>query len=75
MTDGPRIDVNDPEYDDPICAEIRQIRDDIAAEFNYDLGAIVRSMQERERHLPPERLVSLPPRSVVTGGLKAHLNS
>jgi hypothetical protein len=64
MTNGTPINVNDPEYDDPICAEIRRIRDEIAAEFNYDTGAIVRAMQERERRLPPERLVSLPPRRV-----------
>ena len=75
MTDGMPVDVNDPEYDDPICAEIRQIRDKIAAESNHDIRAIVGAMQERERHLPPDRLVSLPPRINKTAVPKVHLNS
>lgn len=38
-------------FDDPIIEEVRQIRDQLAARFNYDvkaIGAYYRAMQERE---------------------------
>ena len=35
--------------DDPIVAEIRRIRAEHAAKFNYDLEAIYRDLKERER--------------------------
>jgi hypothetical protein len=54
------------DYDyDPICAEVRRAREKIAEEFNYDIGAIIRSIREAESLLPPERLVSRPPRNVA----------
>jgi hypothetical protein len=34
---------------DPIVDEIRRIRDEHAAQFNYDLDAIFRDLKERER--------------------------
>jgi hypothetical protein len=34
---------------DPIIDEIRKFRDEHAAKFNYDIGAIVRDLQERQR--------------------------
>ncbi len=52
-------------YDDPICAEVRRAREKLAEEFNYDAGAIIRSIREAERLLPPERLVSRPPPNVA----------
>jgi len=33
---------------DPIVAEIRQLREDRAARFGFDLGSIVRDAQERD---------------------------
>lgn len=36
--------------DDPIVAEIRRIRSEHAAKFNYDLDAIYRDLKERERN-------------------------
>lgn len=33
---------------DPVVAEIRSIREQIAARFNYDLRAIVRDAQQRD---------------------------
>lgn len=33
---------------DPIITEIRNIREQIAAEFNYDLHAMVKDAQERD---------------------------
>ena len=33
---------------DPIVAEIRRIREQIAAEFNYDLHALVKDAQQRD---------------------------
>lgn len=55
----------DPNYDDPILAEVRRAREKIAEEFNYDVGAIIRSIREAESLLPPERFVSPPPRQVA----------
>ncbi len=36
-------------WEDPIVAEIRQIREESAAKFNYDLKAIVQDIQRQER--------------------------
>lgn len=33
---------------DPIVVEIRQLREDLAARFGFDIGAIVRGAQERD---------------------------
>ena len=35
--------------DDPIVAEVRRVREEHAAQFNYDLDAIYQDMKERER--------------------------
>jgi hypothetical protein len=47
---------------DPIVNEVRQIRDRLAAKFDYDLAGILRDAQRRERksghkllHLKPRR--------------------
>jgi hypothetical protein len=34
---------------DPIVDEVRRVRDDHAASFNYDLDAIFRDIKEREK--------------------------
>ena len=34
---------------DPIVEEVRRIRDEYAARFDYDLGAIYRDLKEREQ--------------------------
>ncbi len=34
---------------DPIVEEVRRIRDEYAARFNYDLNAIYRDLKEQER--------------------------
>lgn len=34
---------------DPIVEEVRRIRDEYAARFNYDLDAIYRDLKEREK--------------------------
>lgn len=51
--------------DDPLCAEVRRAREKIAEEFNYEVGAIIRSIREAESLLPPERLVSRPLRTAA----------
>ena len=35
--------------EDPIVAEVRKIRDQHAAKFNYDLDAIYRDLKEKEK--------------------------
>ena len=35
--------------DDPIVAEVREVRNRHAAQFNYDLDAIYRDLKEREK--------------------------
>jgi hypothetical protein len=50
-------------WSDPILDELRGIRDEHAAEFNYDVMAMGRDLQEQERKsgrtytsMPPKRL-------------------
>jgi len=47
---------------DPIIEEIRQIRQEHAKRFNYDLRAIVADLRQQEKQ-HPERLISLPPKT------------
>ncbi len=35
--------------EDPIVTEVRRVRDEHAARFNYDLDAIYKDLKERER--------------------------
>ena len=46
---------------DPIVTEVRQVRDQLAAKFNYDLAAILRDAQCRERK-SGRKLLRLKPR-------------
>ncbi len=47
---------------DPIIEEIRQIRQEHAKRFNYDLQAIVADLRQQEQQ-HPERLISPPPKA------------
>lgn len=49
---------------DPIVAEIREIRERYAAQFGFDIRAIVRDAQERDAAGDRE-VVRLPPRRPV----------
>jgi len=55
----------DTAWEDPIVAETRALRQELMDEVGNDLGALVKYLQERELE-HPERLVSLPPRVLVT---------
>jgi hypothetical protein len=50
---------------DPIVAEIRRIREQIAARFGYDIRAIVKHAQERDAS-GDRKVVRLPPRPPVS---------
>jgi len=50
-----RINVNDPDHDDPVLAELRQIRKEFSEQFGGDIDAMARYFQEQER-LHPERM-------------------
>ena len=50
-----------PSFDDPIVAEIRQIRAGLAREAGYNLHTICERLRETERQ-HPERLVKIPPK-------------
>ncbi len=52
MRKDDEINLNDPDYDDPILAEIRQIREEFSIRFNGDIGAMHRYYEE-QRHLQP----------------------
>lgn len=54
-----------PERRDPIVDEIRRIRDAHAAKFNYDLNAIARDLQRREKQAPRGKLVNFKPKKVA----------
>ena len=43
---------------DPILAEVWKAKDDLAAQFNYDIEALVRHAQEEEKKLG-DRVVNL----------------
>jgi hypothetical protein len=47
--------------DDPIVAEVRAARDAYARQFNYDLDAICRDLQQKQRERGT-KVVSFPPR-------------
>ena len=51
-------------YRDPIVEEVRQARDEYAQRFNYDLDAICRDLQEKQR-ASGRKVVSLPPKRVL----------
>lgn len=46
---------------DTIVEEVRQIRDAYAKKFNYDLDAICRDLQEKQK-LSDKKVISLPPK-------------
>ena len=52
-------------WEDPIVAEIRRVRDEYAARFNYDLRAICEDLREQEKK-SGRKFVSYPPRRVQT---------
>ena len=49
--------------DDPIVEEVRRIRQEYAAQFNYDLRAMAQDLQKRQQE-HSDRLVSFPPKPV-----------
>ena len=55
---------------DPIVEEVRRIRDAYAKSFSYDLNAICRDLQEKQKR-GKRKVVSLPPkrpRNVIDRG-------
>jgi hypothetical protein len=46
---------------DPVVAEVREIRDRLAARFNYDIEAMVKDAQRRDAE-GDRKVVRLPPR-------------
>ena len=52
-------------WEDPIVAEVRRVREQYAARFNYDIKAICRHAREQEKKSGHE-VLSLPPRPVTT---------
>ena len=47
-------------WEDPIVAEVRRIREEYAARFNYDLEAIFRHLNELEQKIETKGVGSLP---------------
>ena len=48
---------------DPIVEEVRRVREEYAARFNYDLDAIFRDIKEQEKK-SGRKFVSFPPRRI-----------
>ena len=48
-------------FQDPIVEEVRKARDEYAKKFNYDLDAICRDLQQKQKQ-HGKRLVSFPPK-------------
>jgi len=61
MIDDPREDplgINNPDYDDPIVAEVHAIRDKLFAEAGYDIDELIRRTRALQA-LPGQRVVDL----------------
>jgi hypothetical protein len=54
---------------DSIIAEVRQVRDELAKRFNFDLRAIIQGARERQA-AGGRRVVTLPPRPVKSTASK-----
>lgn len=52
--------------EDPIIEELHRVREEIAAEFNYDLDAIVAYLRQQQ-HAENRQVISLPPKPVAPG--------
>ena len=46
---------------DPIVEEVRRIRDELSARFNYNIEAIVENAR-KEQYVSGQKTVALPPR-------------
>ena len=55
--------------DDPILSEVRRVRDEHAAKFNYDLDAIFQDLKQKERK-SGRQYVRYEPRPVVASELQ-----
>lgn len=53
-------------WNDPIVEEVRKLRDEYAAQFGYDLGAIFKDLKESEQK-NGRQTVSFPPRKPEMG--------
>ncbi|HEX8211320.1 MAG TPA: hypothetical protein VF584_14190 [Longimicrobium sp.] len=62
-----QINVNDPDYDDPILAEIRQIRNEFSEQFKGDISAMSRYFEEQRRLHPIEGIIETVPRRIHSG--------
>ena len=56
---------------DPIVAEIRRIREEIAARFNYDVHAIGEDARRRDAG-DNRKVIRLPPRRPMATNIKSH---
>jgi hypothetical protein len=52
-------------WEDPIVTEVRKIREEYAAQFNFDLHQLCHALKEQEQRDPRPK-VSLPARSAKT---------
>ena len=50
---------------DPIIAEVRRIREEYAAQYNYDIKAICRAARERQK-TSGHKIVSLSSRATIS---------
>ena len=50
-------------WDDPIVAKVRETREKYAAQFDFDLNAMVRALKEAERQTQREKVSFAPKRS------------
>ena len=51
-------------WTDEIVEQIRQVRDDYVAQFDYDLDAICKDLKKQEAQ-SERKIVSLPPREPI----------
>ena len=53
-------------YEDPIVEEVRRIKEQMAAKYNYDVRALGRALREEQKK-SGRKVVSLPPKRIAPG--------
>jgi hypothetical protein len=65
-------EMREPDVDDPVVAEVRRVREDLFAQFNYDLQAFGNHLRELtdEAARAGHRIVAPPPARPATGAAR-----
>jgi len=54
-------------YEDSVISEVRRIKEEIAAQYGYDVHALAKALREKQGKYG-RKVVSLPPKRVMPSG-------